>query len=412
MTQTLAIMTVTALALVTSGCATPFYMGQQPSTHYDRPADHMPESIRKWVRSVSVTADPSAPTLYVGGDFGKEMPTTGEGAAAGAGAGVGFTGEMLVEDPRSLILVPFVLPIAVVAGTVVGAAGAKIEQEIQQFRDGLTEDLSESGDTALPGAALAETLRGHLEFVTGLDVGDADTAAASLAIEVTEVSIIVEENDATITTEVIATLRDSESGSALYTNSFSYSDRDTLRSWTADNNALWDVYVDNARQRISRDISEHFFETIVTRHVLRPVHTASQAGTRNSNGWDTQLKANTPTLGWELFLLGGDDYDEWRLDERPTTFDLEIYDGARVIYSARRIEGTRHDVTESLPSCRTLYWTVRPVYTIDGRTRAGEWMYRHAAGERAMNEKGATFSGDIRDAWEGFAKIRTGCKKS
>jgi len=411
MTQTLAIMTVTALALVTSGCATPFYMGQQPSTHYDRPADHMPESIRKWVRSVSVTADPSAPTLYVGGDFGKEMPTTGEGAAAGAGAGVGFTGEMLVEDPRSLILVPFVLPIAVVAGTVVGAAGAKIEQEIQQFRDGLTEDLSESGDTALPGAALAETLRGHLEFVTGLDVGDADTAAASLAIEVTEVSIVVEENDATVTTEVIATLRDNESGSALYTNSFTYSDRDTLRSWTADNNALWDVYVDNARQRISRDISEHFFETIVTRHVLRPVHTASQAGSRNSDGWNTELRSDTPTLGWELFLLGDDEYDEWQLDERPTTFDLEIYDEARVIYSARRIDGIRHHVAEALPPCKTLYWTVRPVYLIDNRTRAGEWMYRHSASERAMQTQGVTFSGNIRDAWEGFARIRTRCGK-
>jgi len=369
----------------------------------------MPESIRQWVASVNVAADGGAPTLYVGGDFGRETMTTGEGAAAGAGAGVGLTGEMVAEDPRTLILVPFVLPVAIVAGTVVGAAAAKIEQEVQQFRDGLTDNLSGSGDTALPGAALAETLRGHLEFVTDVEVADADTATTSLTVEVSEVSIIVEDNDATVTTEVIATLSDIESGSALYTHRFSHSDRDTLRNWTADDNALWDVYVDNARRRISRDISEHFFETIVTRHVLRPVRTASQAGSGDS--WNSRLKTDTPTLGWELFLLGDDEYDEWRLEERPTTFDLEIYDGARIVYAKNRIEGTGHEVAEALPPCKTLYWTVRPVYAIDGRTRAGEWMYRHSATERMMKKQGVTFSGDIRDAWEGFAKIRTRCSK-
>ncbi len=409
MRQILTTAIAVVLVLVTSGCATPFYMGQQPSTFYDRPAEHMPESIRMWVASVNVVADGSAPTLNVGGDFGRETTTTGEGAAIGAGAGVGLTGEMVAEDPRALILVPFVLPVAVVAGSVAGAAAAKIEQEVQKFRDGLTEDLSESGDTPLPGAALAETLRDHLEFVTDVEVADADSATTSLAVEVSEVSITVEGNDATVTTEVIATLRDIESGSALYTHRFSHSDRDTLRNWTADDNALWDVYVDNARRRIAQDISEHFFETIVTRHVLRPVRTASQAG--NGDGWNSRLKTDAPTLSWELFLLGGDEYDDWQLDDGPTTFDLEIYDGARIVYAARRIDGSRHDVAEALPRCRTLYWTVRPVYTIDGRTRAGEWMYRHSATERMMNKQGVTVSGDIRDAWEGFAKIRTRCSK-
>lgn len=409
MRQTPTAAAVTVLALVTSGCATPFYMGQQPSTFYDRPAEHMPESIRQWVTSVNVAADGGAPTLYVGGDFGRQTMTTGEGAAAGAGAGVGLTGEMVAEDPRTLILVPFVLPVAIVAGTVVGAAAAKIEQEVQQFRDGLTDNLSGSGDTALPGAALAETLREHLGSVTDIEVADADTATTSLTVEVSEVSIIVEDNDATVTTEVVATLRDIESGTALYTHRFSHSDRDTLRNWTADDNALWDVYVDNARRRIAQDISEHFFETIVTRHVLRPVRTASQAG--SGDGWNSRLKADAPTLGWELFLLGGDEYDDWQLDDGPATFDLEIYDGARIVYAAHRIDGTRHDVAEALPRCKTLYWTVRPVYTIDGRTRAGEWMYRHSATERMMKKEGVTFSGDIRDAWEGFAKIRTRCSK-
>lgn len=411
MKHKLTLPTVTAIALVTGGCATPFYMGQQPSTDYGRTGSHMPESVRTSISTISVVAGPDAPTLYVGGDYGKTTPTVGEGAAEGAGAGVGFTGQMIADDPRSLILVPFVLPVAVVAGTVAGAAAAKIQEEIQEFRDGLTEDMAGRQDDTVPSTGLAETLRGILDRTRGVELVDDDQAAASLTVTISDVSVIVEGNDATLSTAVLATLRDTSDGSVLHTKTFDYSDRDTLRNWTADDNALWDHYVENAQRRISRDITEHFFETIFTRHVLRPVRTASLAGSRDGNAWDSRLKDNSPTLGWELFLLGGDAYDDWELDQRHTTFDLEIYDDARLVYAVRDIEGTSHDIDEELPACKTLYWSVRPVYALVDRTRAGEWMYRHSVTERMMNARGVRFSGDIREAWEGFAKIRTRCTK-
>lgn len=400
--------TVTAIALVTGGCgATPFYMGQQPTTGYGRSGEHMPETIREPIGSVRIVAGTDAPTLYVGGDYGTVTPTPGEGAAAGAGAGVEFTGDMVAEDPRALILVPLVLPIAVVAGTIAGAAAAKIAQEIQEFRDGLTEDMAGRTSETVPSAELAETLRQFVLRAPGVE--PADEAPVSLAVTISDISVIVDGNDATLTTTADATLRDDETGSVLYTHTFGYSDRDTLRNWTDDDNALWDVYVENARQRIAREISEHFFETIITRHVLRPVRTASQAGSRNGNAWDSRLKDNTPTLAWELFLLGGDDYDAWALDESRARFDLEIYDGPRLVYAARSIDGMRHDVGEALPPCKMLSWTVRPIYDLDGRTRAGEWMYRHSATERMMKTQGVTFGGDNREIWEGYAKIRTRC---
>jgi len=405
--------TLAGMALIAGGCsATPFYVGQQPTTQYGRTGGYMPETIRMSVGSLKVVAGTDAPTIYVGGDYHKTTPTAGEGAAEGAGAGVSFTGQMIADDPRALILAPFVLPVAVVTGTVAGAAAAKIQQEIQEFRDRLTDDMAGNSDRTLPSAALAETLRGFIDPVADVELVDDEHAAASLTVSVTDVSVIVDGKDATLSTAALATLKDNASGKVLYTRTFDYSDRDTLRNWTADDNALWDAYVANAQRRIARDITEHLFETIVTRHVLRPVWTASQAGSRGGNAWDSRLKKNSPTLSWELFLLGGDDYDAWHLDKRNAGFDLEIYDGARLVYSARGIEGTSHEVGDALPPCKTLYWSVRPIYSIGDRTRAGEWMYRYTATERRMNTRGVTFGGDIREAWEGFAKIRTRCTKS
>jgi len=402
----------TLMALIMAGCsATPFYMGQQPTTDYGRSGGHMPETVRMSLSSINVVAEDDAPELYVGGDYGKETPTAGQGAATGAGAGLEFTGQMIAEDPRSLILAPLVLPFAVVTGTVAGATAAKIQQEVQEFRDRLTDDMAGNSDRMVPAAELAETLRGYVGSVAGVNLVNDQDAAASLTIRFTDISVNVDGKDATVSTAVLATLRDNASGKVLYTRTFDYSDRDTLRKWAADDHALWDAYVDNAQRRIARDISENFFETIVTRHVLRPVRTASQAGSRAGNAWDSRLKDNSPTLSWELFLLGGDDYDEWRLGERSPTFDLEIYDGESLVYQAHDIDGTTHDVDEALPACETLYWTVRPVYALDDRTRAGEWMYRASATERMTRTPGVKFDSGPREFWQGFAKIRTRCRK-
>ena len=69
------------------------------------------EDIRAAISSVSVHAGTTSPTLYVDGDYGKETPTTGDGAKGGAVAGVGATGRMIAEDPRALIIAPIILPI-------------------------------------------------------------------------------------------------------------------------------------------------------------------------------------------------------------------------------------------------------------------------------------------------------------
>jgi len=46
-----------------------------------------------------------------------------------------------------------------------------------------------------------------------------------------------------------------------------------------------------------------------------------------------------------------------------------------------------------------------------GRRRAGEWMRRASAAERAHGTQGASFSGRKREYWDGFAEISTRCAK-
>ena len=110
-------------------------------------------------------------------------------------------------------------------------------------------------------------------------------------------------------------------------------------------------------------------------------------------------------------LLGGDEFDATDIARTPPSFDLEIYDGNRVVYAAHDIDRREHVLAEPLPDCKTLGWTVRPIFTIDDRRRAGEWMRRASAGERAFGAQGVTFSGRHREYREGFAEIRTRCPK-
>lgn len=388
-----------AVALIASGCATPFYMGQQFTTRYDRAGDYMPEETRALISMVSIEAGDEAPTLFVGGDYGTPTPTAGDGARDGAKAGVGLTGEMVAEDPRALILVPIVLPIAVIAGSIGGAAAAKIKEQVREFRDDLTDTMLDESDPQLPNAELADELERVVQSVDGVRVADAEPADASLTISLLEVAVIVDGNDAEMSATASVTLQSREDGRHLYSDTFTYRDRDSLHNWTADDNALWRQFTANARQHIARVAAASLFESITTRHVLRPA----------DNDWSLRARKREPVLDWDFALLGGDDYDNTDIAESPIRFDLEVYDGTRLVYAAENIPTSHHTIAEKLPSCRTLSWSVRPVFRINGVTRSGEWMRRASATERMMSNPGVKFSGGRREYWDGFATIRTRC---
>lgn len=391
-----------AVSLVMCGCGSVFYMGQHPSVSHDPPRMQMREELREKVRTVRIVADDSKPNLVISGDYGERGPTAGEGARTGAKAGAQITGEMIAADPRFIFLAPVVLPFAMITGSVTGAAAAKIEQEIREFREGLADDLAMDDERPQPGDRLAKELTAYLE--TGADVAPAaESADAELTLRVTHIDINTHDEDAVIVTNVRATLHDTSDGSFLYERDFEYGERHSLREWTADDNATWLLYAENARRFLAREVAAALFERIHVRHVLRPVKTGTFSG-----NWDASLRSAQPTLAWELFLL-----DEGprgaALTRTGVRYELQIFDEGRLIYSARDIPGTSHEVATPLENCRSLRWSVRPVYDVDNKTRTGDWMYMQSGFDKLRASVKSNPVEETLGFWRYFARLRTRC---
>ena len=402
MIRTANIVLLTATSLMMSGCGSFFYTGQHPSVTYRTAIDHMPEDLRQDIQTVEVVALEKKPTLSVGGDYGDAVPSVGEGAAGGAAAGVGVSGAMLVEDPRSVFLMPFIFPVALVAGTITGAAAAKIQQELAEFREGMADDLMADGEQPKPNERIAEDLANYLATVKDVTLVQAN-ADAQLTVAIGRIEVVTVDEDGIVYAHATATLQSTADDSVLYSESLSYGDRDSLRNWVANDNAQWLAFADQARQYIATEAAASMFERIRVRHVLRPMASDTSTG-----GWHASAKSLTPTLAWELFLLGGDPYEEM-IDAQAITFDLRIYDGSRLLYEARDVPGTGHVISEALPSCRTLSWTVRPVYRFDGKTRTGDWMYYRSGFDKFWNKEGLSHVQSNPEFWQYYPTLKTRC---
>jgi len=390
-----------AATLSCAGCGSFFYTGQQGSVGYEPPADHMSEAIRQRARTVDVVADASKPELRIGGDYGQQTMSVGEGASEGAASGVAFTGDMVTEDPRTILLAPFVLPIAVIAGSIAGASGAKVEQQVQKFRESLTDEIAAESAVPISGETIAELVDTRIDLVDGV-TRDSDNADVELAIELREIEIATEDEDATVSVSATAVLRSKPGGDELYRKTFDYSERDSLRSWANGDDARWAGYTVNANHYLAAEIAADLFETVHVRNVLRPARTQTFSG-----GWQGHITTPTPTLAWELFLLGGDEYRD-RINRADIRFDLRVFDAGRLIYEARGIEGTRHAVEDALPGCHSLRWSVRPVYRLDGTTRAGEWM-SYRSGTDKFTHQGAS-NPSKPEFWAYYAGIGAQCR--
>jgi len=378
----------------------------------------MSEDLRESIRTVAVEASSSPATISVEGDYEKEVRTTGEGAATGAGAGLALTGQMIGEDSRAIILAPIILPAAVIIGSVGGATAAKVQQEIQEFRDELTDDLTEKSTNPVGASMLAASLNSRLEKLNDFEplasTTQPESAAAAdavLEVGVIDLTIMVNGNDANMSTTAYAKLRRSSDGVIMYYDTYRYSQKDTLSNWVKDENALWVDYVDHARLHISREISNDFFEEIVLRHVLRPAGNDSSTARSRGDFWHKTSKTPTPTLSWELFLLGSDAYGEWtdRIDAGAVTYELEIYDEHELVYAADDIDTPHHEVQEALDVCETYSWSVRPLYHIDGKTRAGEWMNFLKGFGRVFRSKGGSPHSATPDFTQDFPQLTIRC---
>ena len=409
------LITITAIviaSLSTGACGSIFYSGQQHSVTHRSIDSHMSEELRESVRTVLVVPSDIPATLSVEGDYKKDVPTPGEGARSGAGAGAAATGEMIAEDPRGILLAPIIFPIAVIVGTVGGAAAAKIQQEIQEFRDELTDDLKDGTNKPLGSTVLAAALRSRLKKTPDFEPlkppvdselqVDAD---AILDVRVTNLTILVSGNNATMTTTAVASLRRSPDDPVEYHKFYRYSRKENLSDWVRDDNLLWKTYVGHALRHINRRISNDFFETILLRHVLRPTANETPSNDSSLRVWDRTIKTATPILSWELFLLGEDPYGEWadQIDTADVTYELEIFDRGKLVYAENDIQSTRYELQEALPECRKYDWSVRPHYKFEGKTRSGEWMRFLSGSERRA------IRSETSDFWLGFPEFTIRC---
>lgn len=337
---------------------------------------HMPEAVRATIGKVVVLPSASPVGRGVTGSYEDETKGLFEGSISGSQIGKGVGTEV---GPVS-VGIPF--PILTIPGAVIGGLSGASKREIQEFRDELTDELAKAESQPLSNDALASDVFWGIRNVPSVDpkilaltTPIPNDTEAILYVSFIDLTIDVQGKNAIITTTANATLRRVSDGEHLYDENISYQDKDTLSNWTKNENTLWRDYTNFARHYIGREISAEVFERVAPRHQLLPQESDTVKRIKKSD-WQGVSRTPTPTLAWELTLLGDDSYGSWvkEIDESDISYDVEIYDSHRLVYSASRVPDPHHTVAEELECKRTYRWSVRPAYQVGSDLKFGEWM--------------------------------------
>ena len=373
---------------------------------------HMPEDLRASIRKVVVLPGASPAGQAVTGDYENETKGFGVGAAEGSEIGKGIQTEV------GGIPVGFPFPILTLPGAIVGGLSGLTKREIQEFRDGLTRDLAEAASQPLTNDAIASdvfwglrklpTVEPKLLSLTTPIPADMD---AVLYVSLTDITINVQGKEAIITTSANATLRRLSDGADVYRTDVRYEDRDTLSNWNEDDHALWHDYVNYAKHYLGREIAAEVFDRVELHHDLRPQKTKSIKPIKK-NEWAGISKTSTPTLAWELKLLGGDSYGPWvnAIDPSDVSYVVEVYDTDRLVYAAGPLTGASHTIEKELAPCKTYRWSVRPSYQVGSSVKYGEWMRSNSGADTENGKSGLAAS--IAPAYiYDFASLEIKCRR-
>ena len=337
---------------------------------------HMSEALRSTFKKVVVLPTRGPVGQAVTGSYAQ--PTAGlvDGARTGSEIGTGVSREI------GGIPVGIPIPILTLPGALIGGLTGGVQREIQDFRDALAADLSKAASHTVANEALATDVFWGLRGLPNLDAktfllttpipSDVD---AILYVSLTGITIDVSGKTANITTSANAMLHRLSDGVNVYEKVVEYQDFDTLSNWTKNENRAWRDYATFARHYIGREISAEVFTRIDLRHELRPLESDTVSRVKE-NDWQGITRSTTPTLAWELKLLGGDSYGSWvdAIEAADISYDIDIYDMHRLVYSEKRVPDPRHTVDMDLEECKTYKWTVRPVYQVGSDIKFGEWM--------------------------------------
>jgi hypothetical protein len=339
------------------------------------PHTHLEESVRSSVKKVVVIPGTNPASRDVTGTYEKDTPGLIGGIDEGSRVGT-------ISKDVGGIPVSIPIPMITIPAAIFGGLSGSAKRQIQDFRDELTEDLAEAANQPLTSDKLALDVFWGLRRLPNLDSKlfapttpvPADTDAV-LYVNVSAVTIDVQGKEAILTTSATMTLRRLSDDKVLYERQIQYSERDTLDSWTENENALWHDYANYARHYLGREISAEVFDRVKLNHELRPLESENVARVKKDD-WQSVSKSTTPTLAWELALLGGDSYGSWtnEVDAANISFDVEIYDAHQLVYAEKQVPGSQHTLAFEIEACRTYRWSVRPSYRVGSDITFGEWM--------------------------------------
>ncbi len=335
----------------------------------------MPEALRSSIKKVVLMPGDSPTEEEVTGSYNKDTDGLLDGMVAGSDMGT------IRKDVGP---VNFSLPIPgmQIPGMIAGGIKGATQREIQDFRDALTEDLEKASSQQLINDKIASDVYYEIRTLPNLEpelfastTPVPEDTDAVLYVGIKDLIIEVEGNEAIITATVIATMHRPSDETDLYETTVQYQDRDTLRNWTENDNAVWHDYANFARHYVGREIAAQVFDSAAVAHTLLPAKSSNVSVSRK-NKWDGSSKSLSPTLAWELDLPGDDADPAWArgIGEADIYYDVEIYDLHRPVYAAKQIPDPEHAVTAKLKACQTYRWSVRPSYHVGGDIMYGPWM--------------------------------------
>jgi len=345
----------------------------------------------------------------------KEVSGSYEKAAAGLYGGmVQGSGMSTISKDVGPVMVNIPIPILQLPGMIFGGIAGSAQKELQEFRDALADDLLNAPSKPLSNEKIALDVYSDIRKLPGMEprlfapsTPLPDDTQAIVYVELTEIAIEVDGSDAIITTKANATVTRSSDEKEIYQREVRYQDRDSLSNWTADDNAAWRDYTNFARHYIARELAADIFHTIALRHVLQPAKSDTVTAL-NKDLWQGSSKVRSPTLSWTFELPGGEAQPPWAsgIDAQQVSFELEIYDQHKPVFTQSGVRGDVFAVPVRLEDCANYYWTVRPVYSLNGEIRYGDWMRSNAvAGNGNQGKHAATLPAYL----DGFASLQIKC---
>lgn len=335
----------------------------------------MSESLRSSIKKVVVVPGLSPANNQISGSY--EQDTPGLIGGMDSGSRIGTISKEVGGAP-----INFPIPGMALPGAIFGGITGKYKREVQEFRDALTEVLANAANQPLTNENLALDVFWGIRKVPNLDSKlfapttpiPPDTDAI-LYVSINTVRIDVQENEAILTISAGATLNRVSDGMDIYKTVIHYQETDTLSNWTSNENALFRDYANFARHYLGRELTDDVFARVSLNHELTPEETKTVERIKK-NEWQGRTESLSPTLAWNLELLGGDPYGSWAdtINASDIYYDVEIYNAHELVYAEERIQESSHALVVELEACQTYRWTVRPTYHIGGEIKTGEWM--------------------------------------